>query len=108
MIPTVELIYDSDCPNVAETRAELVCALAKLGLPARWREWERGDAESPGYVRRFGSPTVLVDGREVSGAAPSDTASCCRLYADGAGGFRGSPSAELIAPALSEHISESG
>lgn len=107
-MPTVELIYDGDCPNVSETRVELLRALTKLGLPAGWREWERGKPDSPDYVRRFGSPTVLVDGREVSGAAPSDTASCCRLYADGAGKFRGSPSAELIASALSEHISESG
>ena len=60
----VELIYDADCPNVAATRARLIAAFAAAGLAPRWQEWQRGSEGSPEYARRFGSPTILVDGRD--------------------------------------------
>jgi len=56
----VELIYDADCPNVAETRANMLQAFAAAGLNAKWTEWERSSPSSPAYVADFGSPTVLV------------------------------------------------
>ena len=40
---TVELIYDGNCPNVAEARAELMRAFSEAGVPARWVEWNRAD-----------------------------------------------------------------
>jgi len=96
----VELIYDPDCPNVSKARAQLLCAFAESGLRPRWSEWDRGDPASPAYVRGYGSPTVLVEGKDVAGAEPSDGISCCRLYADPSGAFDGVPSVRLIASAL--------
>jgi len=95
----VELIYDRDCPNVAEARANLLRALAAADRPPRWTEWARGDASSPGYVDRHASPTVLVDGVDACpGADPCGAA--CRLYRDADGRLSGVPSVEALAEAL--------
>jgi len=92
----VELIYNTDCPNVAETRANLLQAFAAAHLEAKWTEWERSSPSSPGYVACFGSPTVLVEGRDVAGENPMGYISCCRLYASLDGRYSGAPSVELM------------
>ena len=46
----VELIYDADCPNVAETRANLLQAFAAARLEAKWTECERSSPSSPAYA----------------------------------------------------------
>ncbi len=79
----VELIYDADCPNVASARSLLIKAFARTGVSARWREWERSAPDSPDYTSRYGSPTILVDGKDVAGAAPVAGIGACRVYADG-------------------------
>ena len=56
----VELVYDKDCPNVAEARHNLLRAFAEAGTPARWTEWDQSRPETPARLRGFGSPTVLV------------------------------------------------
>jgi hypothetical protein len=95
---TVELVYDKDCPNAEEARSNLRRALTESGLVARWREWEASSDATPVHLRRYGSPTVLVNGREVTGAEPSDGASC-RVY-EVAGMRSGVPPAEVIVRAL--------
>jgi len=98
---TVEMIYDRDCPNVAAARGNLMKALAASGGEARWTEWERGAADSPPHVRGYGSPTVLVDGKDVAeDYAGNDGAASCRVYRNGTGGFTGVPPVERIAAAL--------
>jgi hypothetical protein len=95
----VELIYDADCPNVTDARRHLRQGLAAAGLPLQWREWERGAPGSPNYTRRYGSPTILVDGRDIVGAAPSDDPAC-RIYTMGPGRQHGVPTVEAIMAAL--------
>lgn len=80
---TVDFIYDSECPNVKETRANLMRAFARAQTPARWIEHQIGASGSPERVRGFGSPTVLVDGIDVGGLAAGEER-CCRLYEGGA------------------------
>ena len=92
----VELIYDADCPNVAQTRANLLQAFAAAHLEAKWTEWERSSPSTPAYVADFGSPTVLVEGCDVVGENPRDHVSCCRLYASVEGRYSGAPSVELL------------
>jgi mercuric ion transport protein len=92
----VELVYDADCPNVAETRANLLRALAAAQVEAKCTEWERSSPSSPAYAAGFGSPTVLVEGRDVAGENPTQYISCCRLYAFAEGRYSGAPSVELI------------
>ncbi len=96
----VELIIDRDCPNVQATREVLSQALSAAGKEPAWTEWDRGAARSPAYVRRYGSPTVLVDGLDVSGNGSESDANCCRVYRDPDGGFGGVPSRECILAAL--------
>ncbi len=97
---TIELIYDDNCPNVKETRAQLLRAFAKAELPPKWREWDRGVPESPAYVHAYGSPTILVNGQDVANASQSAGDNCCRIYLDKNGQFRGVPSVEAITSAL--------
>ena len=94
----VELIYDSDCPNINEARAQLLRAFARVEL--RWQEWERGNSESPVYVRAYGSPTILINGEDVVDALPSTKGNCCRVYVDESGQLKGVPSLEAICSAL--------
>ena len=97
---TVELVYNKDCPNLAATRTNLLRAFAEAGMPARWTEWEQSSPEAPARLRGFGSPTVLVEGRDVAAAQPVEGLAACRLY-DAADGRRGVPPVGLIARALS-------
>jgi mercuric ion transport protein len=90
----VDLVYDDGCPNVALARNNLMRAFASVGVAARWHEHRIGDPGAPARVRGFGSPTILVDGRDVAGHDPAAEA-CCRLYA----GDR-APSVDAIARAL--------
>lgn len=100
MMPRVELVYDRDCPNVDAARTVLLHAFAGAGAVASWTEWDRQAPESPTHVHGYGSPTILVNGQDVGGAAPSDGAAACRIYIDGTRGFRGAPSIEMVVLAL--------
>ncbi len=101
MTPRVELVYDQDCPNVREARAVLLEAFARAQLSPTWTEWDSRGADAPSYARQYGSPTILVEGRDVVGLAPSETPECCRVYDDGLGGsLRGVPSVDAVAEAL--------
>ncbi|OGA25987.1 MAG: hypothetical protein A3I02_11125 [Betaproteobacteria bacterium RIFCSPLOWO2_02_FULL_67_26] len=96
----VELIYDADCPNVAPARSLLIKAFTQTGVSARWREWERSAPDSPDYTRQYGSPTILVDGKDVTGAAPVAGAGACRVYADGEGKLSRTPPLDAVCTAL--------
>jgi hypothetical protein len=100
----IELIYDFDCPNVAKARTNLVAALAAVGREPIWTEWDRGAADSPSYVRNYGSPTVLVNGQDVSGEPSGEGGSCCRLYRSGSNRFDGAPSVEQVVAALQSNV----
>ena len=97
---SVELIYDRDCPNVLDARANLVKALTASGREARWTEWDRSAPDGPPHVRGYGSPTILVDRKDVAGSPASEGNPSCRLYQNVAGRFAGMPSVEQITAAL--------
>ena len=63
---TVDLVYDADCPNISVARANLIRAFSVAGIQPKWSEHRIGDATAPERTRGYGSPTVLVDGRDVS------------------------------------------
>jgi|YelNatPaOPRAMG01_1025707.scaffolds.fasta_scaffold95276_2 mercuric ion transport protein len=97
----VELIYDCDCPAAPQARENLREALLRAGLAPRWVEWERSSPDAPERVRAYGSPTILVDGRDVAGnEAPG--AACCRIYEPQPGRLAAVPPVELILAALRE------
>jgi len=99
----IELVYDVDCPNVDRARAMIGAALSAVGAELRWTEWDREDLATPAERRGFGSPTVLVNGRDVgcdeNESAQAD-ANSCRVYVDECGCMCGAPSAELILSAI--------
>ena len=99
-MPRVELIYDMGCPNVLDARKALLRGFSEAGLRPSWTEWDRRSPGAPAYVRRYGSPTILVDGRDVAGAEPVEGSDSCRIYDHGADGLRGVPPVQLIASAL--------
>lgn len=95
----IELITFEGCPNAAEARANAHAAIAAAGLALSLREWDRDSADAPDYARRYPSPTILVNGRDVSGADPADgghvAGACCAAP--------GAPSVSSILAALSAH-----
>jgi hypothetical protein len=97
---TIDFIYDSDCPNVAQSRENLLRAIASTGVQAHLREWESSAPDIPAELRFLGSPTILVDGNDLDGRSTEPAAACCRLYATSAGTTAGVPSVELIERAL--------
>jgi hypothetical protein len=96
----VTLVYDRECPNVEAARTQLRKALAGLGQAPVWQEWDRESADAPASVRRYGSPTVLIGGKDVAGEAGEADANCCRVYASGDGRLEGVPSVTAIQAAL--------
>jgi mercuric ion transport protein len=99
----VELVYDSDCPNVEHARRMIREALGVVGAPLVWHEWNRGAFDTPEALRRFGSPTVLVDGRDVARDGRGEIsvdANACRVYIDAAGFLCGAPSSRQIVAAI--------
>lgn len=103
-MPQVELIYDSDCPNLEDARRQLRRALIQANEPQEWSEWERSDPESPVYARQYGSPTILIKGRDVAGDSAADGANCCRLYWDRSGQVHGVPSVDSIVSVLDRSV----
>jgi mercuric ion transport protein len=99
----VELVYDRDCPNVDRARAMIAAALGAVGAAREWIEWDRDDAATPLERRAYGSPTVLVNGRDVGcdeTEAPHADAKACRVYMDECGCLCGAPSSDLIIRAI--------
>lgn len=81
----IHLLHFPGCPNVGATRAAVRDALAAEQLDIAVEEIDVNAPDAPSWARDWGSPTVLVDGQDVLGAAPN-SASACRLYEGGAPG----------------------
>lgn len=88
----IDLVYFDGCPNADEARANLRAVVGE----GSWREWDLMSEDVPDRFRLHGSPTVLVDGRDVTGQEGSAGALACR--ADGA------PSPQAIRKALADHV----
>lgn len=96
-MPNVELVYDRDCPNITQARTNLLRAFVRANVTPRWSEHLQGEA--PPHARGFGSPTILVDGRDVTGASAGGS-ECCRIYTAEGGDLSGAPDVSTIAEAL--------
>ena len=101
MKPLVELIYDTDCPNVPQARELLLRAFSEASFQPSWREFDRQATDSPLYAKQYGSPTILVNGKDVAGTKNGNGADCCRLYVHEQG-FRGVPQLSQVVVALKQ------
>lgn len=98
--PVIELIFSADCPNVDLARERLRAAFSLVDRQPEWLEWERTDPDAPPHAALYGSPTVLVNGTDVSGSEATASADSCRVYPAGPGGFSRAPEVESIVAAL--------
>ncbi len=96
----VELIYTPDCPNLGLARKRLIRALHSVGLRAEWQEWDQAQGDNPDYTRDYASPTILVNGEDVSTDSAVVDADSCRLYRGKDGRLTGAPPVVAIAAAL--------
>lgn len=76
----IELVYFDGCPNVEQARANLRAVVGE----SSWTEWNLSSADTPDRFRRYGSPTVLVDGHDVTDGNGNEQTMACRT--DGAPG----------------------
>lgn len=107
--PHIDLIYDSDCRHIDLARSMIRSALEQIGGETTWTEWDRGDGRTPDEMRRYGSPTVLVNGRDVALADDEHSfvdANSCRVYIDSGGHIYGAPPASLILSAIQRNQKE--
>jgi mercuric ion transport protein len=86
----IQLLHFEGCPNVDAARAALRNALDAEKLEIAIEEIDVGHADAPAWARGWGSPTILIDGNDVTGQKRTTASSSCRLYAGGA------PSVETI------------
>jgi len=105
----IELVYDSDCPNVGRARDVLTSACRGAGVPAVWTEWNSEDEKCPPHARNLGSPSILVNGEDVApGPHPwmqrtESGGPRCRVYRDGDALVPAPPQARVEA-AISEAL----
>lgn len=103
-IRSIDLIYETTCPNAAKARALLQDAVDGMGLGNTWSEWNRSSTDFPERFEAFGSPTILVNGIDVAGESGSADADSCRVYLDD-GQIRGVPTLAQVTSALLEAAS---
>lgn len=75
---TVQLLVFDGCPLAEPARKNLKQALAVCGME-EFEEIDILDSASPEELRGWGSPTILVNGLDVSGHPKGDCESC-RIY----------------------------
>jgi mercuric ion transport protein len=85
------------CPHVEAARKVLREGLGNVTEPVRFEEIDVTVPNTPDQLRGWGSPTILIDGRDVAGGKPTGTS--CRLYA--ASDTPGTPSLTAVREALS-------
>ena len=95
----VELVYEKACPNVEVARTQLSRAFARAGIKPDWKEWEVNAPDAPAYVQDYGSPTILVNGQDVSDEVMINNKNCCRVYSH-EGSNRYAPTVADIVQAL--------
>jgi mercuric ion transport protein len=76
----IQLLWFPGCPNVDAARSALREAMARAGIEAPVEEIDITAPSAPAELRGWGSPTILVDGADVTGEAGTAQASCCRVY----------------------------
>jgi hypothetical protein len=98
MIPKLEVLYFSGCPNHAPTLRLVREVLGELGLRVEILEVPVETAEEAQSRRFIGSPSIRVEGRDIEPEARGrrDFGLSCRTYGDS-----GVPPKALLVEALS-------
>lgn len=93
----IEVLYFEDCPNHKPTVERVKQVIDRLGVAADVREVELTQDDDPVIMKFIGSPTVLIDGRDVDPAqrAGASYGFCCRTF-----GGEGMPPVDIIENAI--------
>ena len=80
--PALVLLYFNGCPTSNEVRMNLKVVMdAAEQSPFTYSEVDMGDLDPMDDRLRWGSPTILVDSRDLFGMPPADAPGfSCRLY----------------------------
>lgn len=100
----VELLYFKGCPNISMARKSLNEAFTKADIPAQWDEVDLNEPNTPKEMMGYGSPAILVDGKDVTGTVPRGESLSCRTYYTANGEITGAPDVEIIVKAILESI----
>lgn len=74
----IQFLAFEGCPLARAARRELDEALSRLQL-SDYDVVDILDPETPDHLRNWGSPTTLVNGRDVAGGRPGNSVGC-RVY----------------------------
>ena len=103
----VQLITFTGCQNADGARELLRRCLSRAGLEPVFEEIDSLAPGTPGPLREWGSPTILLDGVDVQGET-RPTGPGCRLYRDASGYSSGAPSESLLLEAIERAKRASG
>ena len=93
------MLFSEGCPHIAATIARLREVLSAENVAALIEQVDVGNSHTSFPPAFRGSPTVLINGRDISGDdAPCAQAAACRLYPGESNS--GVPPADLIRNAL--------
>ena len=96
-IATIELLYFPDCPHWELAADRLREVTERRGLDVSYRVIDT-DAEAT-RIGFLGSPTILIDGRDVFATGDEPVGLSCRLYAT-PNGMEGAPTIEQLSAVL--------
>ena len=78
---TIDFIWSSLCPNVSVCREVIHAAIEQFQEHAVVvHEWQT-EAQLPSHCEGYGSPTILVNGTDVTAVKSTAYNECCRVYA---------------------------
>ena len=77
----IQFLFFDGCPLADAAKESLEAALSECGM-STYEELDIFDPTTPHELRGWGSPTVLVNGGDVTGQPKGDSPGC-RLYPDG-------------------------
>ena len=74
----IQLLTFSGCPLAEPAKENLKQALAECEIET-FEEFDILDPSSPADLRDWGSPTILINGEDATGASKGSSV-CCRVY----------------------------
>jgi hypothetical protein len=95
----VQLLYFDGCPSWEATEVRLRGALVAVGIVEMVELVEVTSQEHAEQLSFHGSPTVMVDGRDLLTEPDAAFGLMCRVYSTSEG-LRGSPTTEQLVDAL--------
>lgn len=95
----VEILYFPGCPNHQSTAQRVREVAQEMGVDVDITERDVTGVEDPAALGFRGSPTVLIDGKEIESTVTEPTAKLgCRTFSSGTG----VPEKELLMQAMAE------